>query len=267
MTEEPPAHLTDWKGEGLDAGLGTPRPPTPTRASPPRPPRTRPSPRVGGPGRACRSRPSCSAAGARRWCRSSSEVYDWSHGVFLGSIMASETTAAAAGAVGNLRRDPFAMLPFCGYNMADYLGHWLVRGADRPRGSCRRSSTSTGSARTPTATGFLWPGFGENSRVLEWVSTGARDGGEAVATPIGWVPPPGASTSTGSSLSDDDMAKLLAVDRDEWSAEVPPVAEYYAVFGSRLPPGAGEATGRAQPSASLRPRRPIRRYRRRAEIS
>ena len=97
------------------------------------------------------------------------EAFDWEHGVFLGSTMGSETTAAAAGAVGKLRRDPFAMLPFCGYHMADYFAHWLEIGRARRRRCCRRSSTSTGSARTRATGSFLWPGFGENARVLEWV--------------------------------------------------------------------------------------------------
>ena len=96
------------------------------------------------------------------------EAFDWEHGVFLGATMSSETTAAAAGKVGQLRFDPFAMLPFCGYNMADYFEHWLEIGRAATARSCRASSTSTGSARTTTAS-FLWPGFGENSRVLEWV--------------------------------------------------------------------------------------------------
>ena len=128
---------------------------------------------------------------------------DWEHGVFLGSIMASETTAAAAGAVGNLRRDPFAMLPFCGYNMADYFAHWLEIGAvGRPGEAARRSSTSTGSARTRTAR-WLWPGYGENSRVLEWVFERVSGTGEAIETPIGFVPAPGAIDTDGLDVSAD----------------------------------------------------------------
>ena len=107
------------------------------------------------------------------------EALDWEHGVFLGSMMGSEKTAAAAGTVGELRFDPFAMLPFCGYNMADYFAHWLEIGKHGPARSCRRSSTSTGSARTTTGR-FLWPGYGENSRVLAWVF--ARCAGHGAAT-------------------------------------------------------------------------------------
>jgi phosphoenolpyruvate carboxykinase (GTP) len=162
------------------------------------------------------------------------QSFDWEHGVFLGSIMASETTAAAAGAVGNLRRDPFAMLPFCGYNMADYFGHWLKIGA------------STDPAKLPKifyvnwfrkdADGkFLWPGYGDNSRVLEWVFQRASDRGEAVETAIGWVPAPGAIDIEGVDLSKEDVAELLRVDEDEWRHEIPLIREHYAQFGDRLP--------------------------------
>ena len=107
---------------------------------------------------------------------------DWQHGVFLGSIMSSETTAAAAGEVGKLRRDPFAMLPFCGYNMADYFSHWLAWARAPTRTSCPRSSTSTGSCKGADGR-FLWPGYGENSRVLEWVFERVAGRGEATETP------------------------------------------------------------------------------------
>jgi phosphoenolpyruvate carboxykinase (GTP) len=162
------------------------------------------------------------------------QSFDWEHGVFLGSIMASETTAAAAGAVGNLRRDPFAMLPFCGYNMADYFAHWLRIGA------------STAPDKLPTIFyvnwfrkdaegGWLWPGYGENSRVLEWVFERASGRGDAVETPVGWVPAPGAIDIDGSGVSKENMDELLRVDIDEWRAEVPLIREHYAQFGDRLP--------------------------------
>ena len=116
------------------------------------------------------------------------EALDWEHGVFIGATMCSEKTAAAAGTVGELRLDPFAMLPFCGYNMGDYFAHWLEIGrkADASA-SCRRSSASTGSARTRTA--FLWPGFGENSRVLSWMFDRCAGRAAASETPIGLIPP------------------------------------------------------------------------------
>ena len=113
------------------------------------------------------------------------------HGVFLGSIMASETTAAAAGAVGNLRRDPFAMLPFCGYNMADYFAHWLKIGAATDAASLPRIFYVNWFRKDADGK-FLWPGYGENSRVLAWVFERVNGTGQAVDTPIGWLPAPGA---------------------------------------------------------------------------
>ena len=110
------------------------------------------------------------------------EAFDWAHGVFLASNVASEGTAAAENKVGELRRDPFAMLPFCGYNMGDYFGHWLKVGASAPtRPSCRASTSSTGSARTPHGK-FVWPGFGENSRVLKWIVERLEGGAAAQDT-------------------------------------------------------------------------------------
>ena len=151
MTDEPPARATDWKGNPWTP-RSTPRPPTPTPASPRRRRSARRSRPSGRTRPACRSRRSCSAAAAARTVPLVTEAYDWEHGVFLGSIMASETTAAQQGAVGKLRFDPMAMLPFCGYNMADYFAHWLThRQGHRRRRSCPRSSSSTGSAATTTA--------------------------------------------------------------------------------------------------------------------
>lgn len=148
--------------------------------------------------------------------------------------MASETTTAATGAVGHLRRDPFAMLPFCGYNMADYWTHWLsfTQRAD-PAKLPRIFYVNW--FRKGDDGEFLWPGFGDNSRVLEWVVDRCAGRGEVVATSIGWLPPPGAIDIDGLKVSDEDMAELLAVDRGEWAAEVPLIAEYYATFGDRLP--------------------------------
>jgi phosphoenolpyruvate carboxykinase (GTP) len=162
------------------------------------------------------------------------QAYDWAHGVFLGSIMASETTTAAVGAVGNLRRDPFAMLPFCGYNMADYWSHWLSFAERADPGKLPKIFYVNWFRKGDNGK-FLWPGFGENSRVLEWVVDRCAGRAEAVPTPIGWLPAPGAIDLDGLEVSNDDMTELLAVDRDEWRAEVLPVAEYYATFGERLP--------------------------------
>jgi phosphoenolpyruvate carboxykinase (GTP) len=161
------------------------------------------------------------------------EAQDWQHGTFLGSIISSEKTAAAAGTVGELRRDPMAMLPFCGYNMADYWAHWLDigqrEGADLPRiyyvNWFRKSSGGD----------FLWPGFGDNGRVLKWVFErcgGKVDGQE---TPIGVVPAPGELDLSNLAIDEDDIQELLAVDVDGWLAEIPLIREYYEQFGSHMP--------------------------------
>jgi phosphoenolpyruvate carboxykinase (GTP) len=162
------------------------------------------------------------------------ESRDWQHGVFLGSIMASETTAAAAGAVGNLRRDPFAMLPFCGYNMADYFGHWLEIGESADPEKLPRIFYVNWFRKGEDGT-FLWPGYGENSRVLEWVFERVSGRGEAVETPIGLVPAPGAIDTDGLDVSDEQMSKLLTVDETEWRDEVPRIREHFAKFSDRLP--------------------------------
>ena len=163
------------------------------------------------------------------------EAFDWEHGVFLGSIMASETTAAAAGAVGKLRRDPFAMLPFCGYNMADYLAHWLDIGAATDAGRLPKVFYVNWFRKDADGR-WLWPGFGDNSRVLEWVFERTAGRGEAVETAIGLLPTPGSIDISGLDVSDDDMAELLRVDEGEWRAEVPSIEEHYAQFGDHLPP-------------------------------
>ena len=164
---------------------------------------------------------------------------DWAHGVFLGSIMASETTAAATGAVGNLRRDPFAMLPFCGYNMADYFAHWLTF-ADRFDESKLPKIFYVNWFRKADDGHWLWPGYGENSRVLEWVFERTAGRGEAVDTAIGAVPAPGALNVEGLNLPDADLALLLSVNNDEWRNEVPLIRQHFAQFGDRLPASLAE---------------------------
>jgi phosphoenolpyruvate carboxykinase (GTP) len=162
------------------------------------------------------------------------EAFDWSHGVFLGSIMASETTAAATGEVGALRRDPFAMLPFCGYNMADYWAHWLTF-SDRVEEANLPRIFYVNWFRKDADGKWLWPGFGENSRVLAWVFERCAARGQAIETPIGFVPAPGAIETLGLDVSDDAMAELLSVDADEWRAEVPLIRDHFERFGNRLP--------------------------------
>jgi phosphoenolpyruvate carboxykinase (GTP) len=159
---------------------------------------------------------------------------DWNHGVFLGSIMASETTAAATGAVGKLRRDPFAMLPFCGYNMADYFAHWLDVGASADPEKLPKIFYVNW-FRKDVDGRWLWPGYGENSRVLSWVFDRAGGDGEAQETPIGFIPAPGSIDTDGLDISAEDMDKLLAVDLDDWRAEVPSIREHYAQFGDKIP--------------------------------
>jgi phosphoenolpyruvate carboxykinase (GTP) len=161
------------------------------------------------------------------------EARDWQHGTFLGSIISSETTAAAAGKVGALRRDPMAMLPFCGYNMASYWAHWLKIG--RTHGAKMPRVYYVNWFRKSAAGEFLWPGFGDNGRVLKWVFERCAGKAQGVETPIGVVPRPSDLDLTGLALDDDDVNELLAVDREGWINEVPLIREYYASFGARMP--------------------------------
>ena len=161
------------------------------------------------------------------------EAFDWEHGVFLGATMASEKTAAAAGKVGELRFDPFAMLPFCGYHMADYFQHWLDIGATTSRPSCRRSSTSTGSARTRTASS-CGPGFGENSRVLAWIFRRCDDEAEAVRD-ADRLRPASPSTCSSAAWIAAAVADALSVDLDEARSELDQTQAHLAQFGDKLP--------------------------------
>ena len=162
------------------------------------------------------------------------EAFSWVHGVFMGSIMASETTAAQAGAVGNLRRDPFAMLPFCGYNMADYFSHWLSMETRTDPAKLPKMFYVNWFRKDPQGR-WLWPGFGENSRVLEWVFERCAGTGAAVETPIGILPAPGAIPTEGLDVPAADMDELLRVNLDEWRREVPSIADHYTAMGERLP--------------------------------
>ncbi|HTY88479.1 MAG TPA: phosphoenolpyruvate carboxykinase (GTP) [Candidatus Acidoferrum sp.] len=163
------------------------------------------------------------------------EAFDWEHGVFMGSACGSETTAAALGQAGVLRRDPFAMLPFCGYNMGDYFAHWLsfAQRTDRaklPKVYFVNWFRKNGDGR------FLWPGFGENSRVLKWICERAEGTGRAQKTPIGNLPTVEAIDLSGLDLPAGNLAELLAVDLGGWKKEVEDVAANYAKFGNHLPP-------------------------------
>jgi phosphoenolpyruvate carboxykinase (GTP) len=169
------------------------------------------------------------------------EAFGWEHGVFLGSIMSSETTAAAAGEVGKLRYDPMAMLPFCGYHMGDYFSHWLKVGARE--GARMPRVFYVNWFRKDDEGNFLWPGFGENSRVLEWVFRRCEGTVEAEETPIGNVPGPGALNVEGLDISEEAMAELVAVDPSAWKVELPAMQEHFARFGKHLPEDLHEQLG------------------------
>jgi phosphoenolpyruvate carboxykinase (GTP) len=232
MTEEPPAHLTDWHGEDW----------TPDSEKP----SAHPNARFTTPASAC---PSIAPEwedpagvpidaflfGGRRSgvVPLVREAFDWEHGVFLGSIMSSETTAAAAGEVGKLRHDPFAMLPFCGYHMGDYFGHWLKVGARE--GAKLPRVYYVNWFRKDDDGSFLWPGFGENSRVLAWIFRRCAGEAEASETPIGMVPAADALDTEGLDVSAEDLAELLRVDAEEWKLELPAIHQHFARFGGRLP--------------------------------
>lgn len=164
---------------------------------------------------------------------------DWRHGVFLGSILNSETTAAASGAVGRVRFDPFAMRPFCGYNMGDYMAHWLEMGAGRDPSALPQMFWVNWFRRGDDRR-FLWPGFGDNCRVLRWITERIEGRGEAVETPLGFIPPPGALDLSGLQIPPEDMDELLAVDREAWRAELDLIREHFAGFGGHLPEGLWE---------------------------
>jgi phosphoenolpyruvate carboxykinase (GTP) len=228
-----PAHLTDWRGQDWTPATGTPA--------------AHPNARFTAPARQCpviapewedpAGVPvSAILFGGRRATVVPlvTEARNWQHGTFLGSIMGSEKTAAAAGTVGELRRDPMAMLPFCGYNMADYWRHWLTIGL-RPGARLPRIYYVNW-FRKGAAGEFLWPGFGDNSRVLKWVVERCEGAGGAVETPIGSLPAPGALDLAGLELPAASLRELLRVDVAGWLAEVPRIREYYARFGDRLPP-------------------------------
>ncbi|HET6954434.1 MAG TPA: phosphoenolpyruvate carboxykinase (GTP) [Acidimicrobiales bacterium] len=162
------------------------------------------------------------------------ESFDWEHGVFLGSIMSSETTAAQAGAVGKLRFDPFAMLPFCGYDMGDYFGHWLEIGRATDPDKLPKLFWVNWFRRDEDG-GFLWPGFGDNSRVVKWIIERVEGRGEAVDTPIGRVPSPEAIDTTDLDVTEATLAKLLEVGHDSWRAELPQLDEHYKTIGNTVP--------------------------------
>ena len=162
------------------------------------------------------------------------EAFDWQHGTFIGSIASSERTAAAAGTVGELRRDPMAMLPFCGYNMGDYFAHWLEMGKNTDASKLPKIFYVNW-FRKDADGGWLWPGFGENSRVLKWIVERVSGTGEAIETPIGYLPAAGAIDISGLDVTDAQMTELLNVDVEEWLNEIESIREHYARFEETLP--------------------------------
>ena len=162
------------------------------------------------------------------------EARDWAHGTFMGATLSSETTAAAVGAVGLVRRDPMAMLPFIGYNAGDYFSHWIAMGKDNDESKMPRIFYVNW-FRLSADGDFLWPGFGENSRVLKWVIERIDGQAAAVETPIGRVPAPGSLDVEGLDLTEEQLAQALAVDVEEWLAELPQIEEWFATFGDDLP--------------------------------
>ncbi|MDQ1698207.1 MAG: phosphoenolpyruvate carboxykinase, partial [Frankiaceae bacterium] len=162
------------------------------------------------------------------------ESFDWQHGVFLASNVASEGTAAAENKVGELRRDPFAMLPFCGYNMGDYFAHWLATGASADAGKLPRIYYVNWFRKDANGK-FVWPGFGENSRVLKWIVGRLAGTADATETPIGNVPTRDSLDLDGLDLTDDQIELLLRVDNEAWRDEAAQVKPHYERFGDRLP--------------------------------
>jgi len=233
MSDEAPARATDWKGNAWNPEVETPA--------------AHPNARFTAPASQC----PCIAPewqdpagvpisailfGGRRRTTVPlvTEAFDWDHGVFLGSIMASETTAAAGGAVGNLRFDPMAMLPFCGYNMADYFGHWLKVGAATKSENLPKIFFVNWFRRDEDGR-FMWPGYGENSRVLKWIFDRVDGKANATKTAIGYLPAPADIDISGLDVSAADMNALLSLDSDGWKSALPQMRDHYAQFGAKLP--------------------------------
>ena len=163
------------------------------------------------------------------------QSFDWNHGVFMGSIVGSEVTAAAIGLKAGVRRDPFAMLPFCGYNMGDYFGHWINIGETAPDKAKLPKIFNVNWFRKSAQGKFLWPGYGDNIRVLQWIFERVAGTADAVETPIGYVPQLGSINTTGLDGVEENMAELLTVDKGQWKDELDLVREQYAAFGTHLP--------------------------------
>ncbi|ACV81580.1 Phosphoenolpyruvate carboxykinase (GTP) [Nakamurella multipartita DSM 44233] len=244
LTEEPPAHLTDWKGrDWTPSGLDEHG----RRLDSAGEPSSHPNSRFCTPITQCPIiadeyfEPvgvpiSAILFGGRRKTTIPlvTQSRDWQHGVFMGATLSSETTAAATGAVGVVRRDPMAMLPFIGYNAGDYFAHWIDMGKGADESKLPKIFYVNWFRRDADG-GFLWPGFGENSRVLKWVIERLDGSAAAVETPIGHVPGEGSLDVDGLGLTADELAAALTVDREEWAAEIPLIEEWFAKIGDSVP--------------------------------
>ena len=233
LDKNPPEHAVDWKGNPWNGKTSTEK-------------GAHPNSRFTAPAKNCPcispefENPagvpiSALVFGGRR-AKTAPLVYqsrDWEHGVFVGSIMASETTAAATGDVGVVRRDPMAMLPFCGYHMADYWRHWLDMG--KVLGDKAPKIFNVNWFRTDDAGHFLWPGFGDNLRVLEWIMHRCFDEIEAVDTPIGFEPKAEDIDLEGSGVSLETLKGLLSVDTTLWKEEAKEISAFYQKFEPRVP--------------------------------
>ena len=233
LTDEPPAHLIDWKGRDWTPDSDEPS--------------SHPNARLTAPAAQCPSIAdnwedpagvpiSAILFGGRRATNVPlvNEARDWAHGVFIGATVSSEMTAAAVGGMGQLRRDPFAMLPFCGYNMADYWGHWLKIGAKADPEKLPKVYQVNWFRKDDNGK-FIWPGFGENSRVLAWIIERVEGRTDAEPTAIGGKPKEGDLYVEGLDLSDEQLADLFAVDPDSWLAECDLTEEYFEQFGDKVP--------------------------------
>ncbi len=227
---EAPAGLTNWKGEAWDPSRGAAAHPNARYTVP-----ARQSPSISPKWEAPEGVPISAFIFGGRRARVAPLVYesfDWQHGVFVAATMASETTAAATGNVGITRRDPMAMLPFCGYNMADYFGHWLEMGEKIPKPP---KIFHVNWFRKDADGKFLWPGYGENVRVLKWILERVEGRGAAQETPIGYVPAKSGLTLDGLKISDEEVNELLRVDTEDWEMELEDSKQFFAKFGERLP--------------------------------
>ena len=233
LDKNPPENAVDWKGNPWHASTATEKAAHPnSRFTAPAKNCPCVSPKFDDP----EGVPISAMIFGGRRAKTASLVYQsrsWKHGVFVGSTMASETTAAAAGAVGVVRRDPMAMLPFCGYHMGDYFAHWLEMG--EKLGDKAPKIFNVNWFRTDDDGKFIWPGYGDNMRVLMWILGRCDGSAEAVETPIGYEPRPCDIEREGLDLSEETVAELLSVDKELWRQEADGISEFYKKFGDKLP--------------------------------